>query len=92
MEHRPSLARKVSGFSLLLLGALGTVLPVLQGALFIALGLFVLRHQYSWAHRGMAWAQARWPGAVAQVEGMEARLIAWGRRQAARLRRTLPTG
>lgn len=84
MEHRPSLGRKVAGFSLLFLGAIGTVLPFLQGILFLALGLFVLRHQYAWAHRGMGWAQRRWPRQVGAVEGMEARMVerfrTWGQR------------
>lgn len=86
MEFRPSLPRKVFGFSLLFLGVVGAILPILQGALFFALGLFVLRHQYLWAHRGLGWAADRWPGAVAKVEGMEVRLIGWGRRKAARCR------
>jgi hypothetical protein len=85
MEHRPSLKRKIAGISLLFLGALGTVLPVLQGFLFIALGLFVLRHQYGWAHRGMEWLRHRWPRQVDGVEATEARLIDWFRRQGARL-------
>jgi uncharacterized protein len=85
MEHRPSLKRKVAGISLLFLGALGTVLPVLQGVLFIALGLFVLRHQYGWAHRSMEWLRRRWPRQVDGVEATEARLIDWCRRQVARL-------
>ena len=86
MEHRPSLKRKVAGFSLLFLGAIGTVLPVLQGLLFIALGLFVLRDQYAWAHRGMDWLRNRWPRQVDGVEALEARMIAWFRRQTERLR------
>jgi len=79
MEYRPSLGRKVTGFSLLFLGAIGTVLPVLQGALFLALGLWVLRHQYRWAHRGMMWARDRWPRQVDAVEAMEERLLRWAR-------------
>jgi hypothetical protein len=86
MEHRPSLKRKAAGFSLLFLGAIGTVLPILQGFLFIALGLFVLRDQYAWAHNGMEWLRRRWPQQVQGVEGMEARMIAWFRRQSERLR------
>ncbi len=80
MEHRPSLKRKVAGLSLLFLGAIGTVLPVLQGFLFIALGLFVLRDQYAWAHRGMDWLRRRWPRQVQGVEATEERMIAWFRR------------
>ena len=89
MEVRRSLARKVSGFSLLVLGVLGLVLPILQGGLFLALGLFVLRDQYAWAHRGMEWARRRWPDAMGKVESLEARLIAWAGRQRAKLRRVL---
>ena len=86
MEHRPSLKRKVAGLSLLFLGAIGTVLPILQGFLFIALGLFVLRDQYTWAHRGMDWLRRRWPRQVQGVEATEERMIAWFRRQSERLR------
>lgn len=86
MEYRPSLKRKAVGFSLLFLGVIGSVLPVLQGFLFFALGLFVLRDQYAWAHRGMEWLRARWPRQVVGVEAMEARMIAWFRRQGERLR------
>ncbi|MGG5810163.1 PGPGW domain-containing protein [Falsiroseomonas sp. CW058] len=75
MEFRPSLSRKVAGWSLMTLGLVGMVLPFLQGFLFLALGLFVLRHQYLWAHRGMGWVESRWPGAVTRVESMEARMV-----------------
>ena len=92
MEYRPSLKRKVAGFALLFLGALGTVLPILQGALFIALGQFVLRDQYAWAHRGMDWLRRRWPRQVEGVEAMEGRLIDWGQRQSARVRGLLGGG
>ena len=88
MEQRPSLKRKVAGFSLLFLGAIGTVLPILQGFLFIALGLFVLRDQYAWAHRGMESLRRRWPRQVQGVEAMEARMVAWFRRQGEKLRLT----
>jgi hypothetical protein len=88
IEYRPCWKRKTAGWSLLTLGVLGFVLPVLQGALFFALGLFVLRHQYGWAHRGMEWARRRWPRQVEGVEGMEAKLVERGRhgwRRAGRL-------
>ena len=90
MNRRPSLPRKLTGFALLGLGVLGLVLPILQGILFMALGLFVLRDQYAWARDAMAKLHARWPRQVAGVEAMEARLVAWARRQTERLRRLLP--
>lgn len=82
--------RKLAGLALLVLGVLGLVLPILQGALFLALGLFVLRDQYPWARRGMAKLEARWPNQIARVEALEGRLIAWGQRQTERVRRLLP--
>ncbi|MFC7476571.1 hypothetical protein ACFQS7_19550 [Dankookia sp. GCM10030260] len=90
MAGRPSLTRKFAGFGLLGLGVLGLVLPILQGILFLALGLFVLRDQYHWARDGMAKLRARWPSQVDGVEAMEAKLVAWSRRQAGRIRRLLP--
>lgn len=92
MEYRPSLPRKVVGFLLLFIGVLGVVLPILQGGIFLALGMFVLRHQYMWAHRGMGWIQTRWPNAVRKVEGMEERLIGRMQGWAARGRRLLGRG
>ncbi|QYU67729.1 hypothetical protein J4558_23005 [Leptolyngbya sp. 15MV] len=92
MEYRPSVRRKAAGFSLLGLGAIGLVLPFLQGFLFLGLGLFVLRHQYLWAHRGMGWLEGRWPGAVLKAEEYEGRAIGWFGRQTARLRRITARG
>ncbi|MBX9701402.1 MAG: hypothetical protein K2X74_18355 [Acetobacteraceae bacterium] len=83
----PSLTRKAAGISLLFIGVLGVILPILHGGIFLALGFFVLRDQYGWARRGMAWMRERQPGLTGRVEAMEARLIAWGERQGTRLRR-----
>lgn len=75
MEYRPSLRRKCAGWSLIVVSPIGGVLPILPGVVFFALGLFMLRHQYHWAHRGLFWADSRWPATVAKVELMETRLI-----------------
>lgn len=89
MEFRPSVKRKVAGWSLMGLGVIGLVLPFLQGFLFLVLGTFVLRHQYIWAHRGMGWISGRWPGMVTKVEDMELRLLARTRETMQRMRLTL---
>lgn len=89
---RPSLSRKVTGWSLLGLGVLGLVLPFLQGFLFLALGVFILRDQHIWAAQRWSWVQERWPQHVAKVEEMEAGL---GRRLAGasgRVRRLFSRG
>jgi hypothetical protein len=68
---------------LIVLGVLGCILPFLQGFLFLALGIFVLRDQYIWAANRWAWVQGRWPGLVSRIESMEAslntRVTGWGR-------------
>lgn len=92
MEFRPSIKRKAAGWSLMGLGVVGVVLPFLNGTLFLALGMFVMRHQYLWAHRGMGWISGRWPDTVVKVEAMEARLLARIRGRIARLGRFFRRG
>jgi hypothetical protein len=92
MEYRPSAKRKIAGCSLLVLGVIGLVLPFLQGFLFLALGMFVLRHQYMWAHRGMGWIESRWPNATGKAEAMETRLAARANAALARVRGLLGRG
>ncbi len=91
MQYRPSWKRKSAGLALVVLGLLGTVLPILQGLLFIAVGLFVLRDQYAWARNAMERLRQRWPRQVEGVEVLEVRLIGLGKRQAKRLRHLLST-
>lgn len=77
------------GWLLLTLGVLGLVLPFLQGFLFLALGVFVLRDQHIWAARRWGWVSGRWPAHVSRIEAMEASM---GRRCAGaveRIRRLL---
>jgi hypothetical protein len=69
---RPSRPRKATGWSFLALGVLGLVLPFLQGFLFLAIGVFVLRDQHIWAARRWDWLRNRWPHQVCVIEGAEA--------------------
>ena len=89
---KPDRGRKRLGWFFMVLGVLGLVLPFLQGFLFLALGVFVLRDQYMWAANRWAWVQGRWPGAVAKIEALEvsmsARVAGWG----AGLRRAIGRG
>jgi len=72
---RPSLSRKVAGWSCLVLGTLGLVLPFLQGFLFLVVGVFVLRDQHLWAAQRWGWVARRWPRHVDKVEAMEASMM-----------------
>ena len=92
MEVRPSMKRKAAGWGLMGLGVIGLILPFMNGLIFLALGMFVMRHQYLWAHRGLGWVEGRWPQAVIKAESMEARLVAWTRDRMARLRALVGRG
>jgi len=49
------------GWSLVALGVIGLFVPVLQGVLFLLIGLFVLSSEYSWARRLLGKLRSRFP-------------------------------
>ncbi|NIR30957.1 MAG: hypothetical protein GWN84_16905 [Gammaproteobacteria bacterium] len=51
----------IAGWMFLVLGVLGLFLPVLQGLLFLALGLYLLSLESRWAHRQLHRLRARYP-------------------------------
>lgn len=83
---RPSFPRKMFGWAMLALGVLGLVLPFLQGFLFLAFGVFVLRDQHIWAARRWRWVEGRWPNMTTKLEAMEVSMAARMRHFARRLR------
>jgi len=71
--QRSSWKRKVAGWSLLTLGVAGLILPLLNGTIFLLLGLFVLRDQHDWSRRCLDWCDRRWPGQMGRLEKLEAK-------------------
>jgi uncharacterized membrane protein YbaN (DUF454 family) len=57
----------LTGWSFILLGIAGLFLPVLQGVLFLLIGLVILSSEYVWAHHLLRKLRTRFPklGAVA---------------------------
>ncbi|HRY22738.1 MAG: PGPGW domain-containing protein [Geminicoccaceae bacterium] len=49
------------GYGFLVLGVLGLFLPVLQGVLFLVVGLVILSRHAPWAERLLARFKARFP-------------------------------
>lgn len=55
------LTKIVLGWIFLVLGVLGLFLPILQGVLFLAIGLAILATEQVWAHRLLTWLRQRFP-------------------------------
>ena len=51
----------ISGWSLLVLGAIGGLIPILQGWIFGVAGLLLLSREYEWAHDLLSWLQRKFP-------------------------------
>ncbi len=49
------------GYGFIGLGVLGLFLPILQGALFLAIGLIILSRHARWAERLLARVKTRYP-------------------------------
>jgi uncharacterized protein len=70
----------IAGWSFLLLGIAGLILPVLQGVLFIIIGLIILSSQYGWARRLLAKLRERFPNIGRLADEAAAKAIAWSHR------------
>ena len=67
----------IVGWGFLLLGIVGLFLPILQGVLFILIGLIILSSEYVWAHHLLTKLRDRFPkiGKVADQASEKAK--AW---------------
>jgi uncharacterized membrane protein YbaN (DUF454 family) len=57
----------LTGWGFILLGIAGLFLPILQGILFLLIGLVILSSEYVWAHRLLQKLQKRFPKVAAHV-------------------------
>lgn len=60
--------RLTLGWTFLALGIAGLFLPVLQGILFILIGLGILATEYQWARRWIIKLRQKFPGADRQFQ------------------------
>jgi len=68
------------GWAFILLGIAGLFLPILQGILFILVGLLILSSEYVWAHRLLEKLKARFPSLGRRSAEASARARLWLRR------------
>jgi uncharacterized membrane protein YbaN (DUF454 family) len=66
----------IIGWTLVAFGIVGLFLPVLQGILFILLGLYVLSRESVTAHRLFQRLRARYPAVDDRLRRLKARLRA----------------
>ena len=62
------------GWVLIGVGIIGLVVPILQGVLFILLGLYVLSRESRWARGHFERLRARFPGLEKQIAAWKARM------------------
>ncbi len=67
----------LTGWGFVLLGIAGLVLPILQGVLFLFIGLVILSSEYVWAHNLLKKLQKHFPGLSARVHQASERARKW---------------
>ena len=67
----------VLGYGFLVLGVLGLFLPILQGFLFIFVGLIILSKHAPWANRALDGIRRRWPKAGSLIDKAESLSERW---------------
>jgi uncharacterized membrane protein YbaN (DUF454 family) len=70
----------VVGWGFILLGIAGLFLPVLQGILFLMIGLVILSTEYVWAHHLLAKMRSRFPKATEAADRAREKAMHWLRR------------
>lgn len=70
----------ILGWGFLVLGVLGLALPLLQGLLFLAIGLYLLSFEQPWVRRRRAELERRFPRAAAKLHAGEDKAKALYRR------------
>ncbi|MBI2678622.1 MAG: PGPGW domain-containing protein [Candidatus Koribacter versatilis] len=67
----------VVGWAFILLGIVGLFLPVLQGILFLLIGLVILSSEYVWAHHLLRRVGERFPKLHSLIEHAKHRAEGW---------------
>ncbi len=65
------------GWGFVALGVIGLFLPVLQGILFLLIGLLILSTEYVWAHRLVQRVRARFPAIASKCDDARVRAERW---------------
>ena len=67
----------LTGWAFIVLGIIGLFLPILQGVLFLLIGLAILSTEYAWAHAWLQKLQARFPKLSSRLHAATTRVHHW---------------
>lgn len=67
----------IVGWTFIVLGIAGLFLPVLQGILFLMIGLIILSSEYAWARNVLAKLRARFPRVAARFQEASEKARTW---------------
>jgi uncharacterized membrane protein YbaN (DUF454 family) len=79
-RHAKLVIVSIAGWGFILLGIVGLFLPVLQGVLFILVGLVILSSEYAWAHQWLTRLRERFPKLGRAADEAAKRAGGWLRR------------
>jgi uncharacterized membrane protein YbaN (DUF454 family) len=84
MQIRKKWLVLIVGWTFIVLGIAGLFLPILQGILFLMIGMIILSSEYVWAHRLLQKIRERFPKAAAQFQEASEKARVWTRHEATR--------
>ena len=67
----------IVGWCFILLGIVGLFLPILQGVLFLLIGLIILSSEYVWAHHLLSKLRQRFPKLSSTADKAMEKAIKW---------------
>ncbi len=67
----------LAGWGFLVFGVIGLFLPILQGVLFLMIGLAILSSEYVWAHRLLTKIRNRFPGVAKRWDEAREKALKW---------------
>ena len=77
-----TVALQAVGYFFLVLGVIGLVVPILQGILFISIGLIILAKTAPWAERLLQRFREKYPDAGRMIDKADTKVHEWGRKAA----------
>jgi uncharacterized membrane protein YbaN (DUF454 family) len=67
----------IVGWAFIVLGIIGLFLPILQGILFLLIGLLILSSEYVWAHNLLHKLRAKFPKIAAHFDDARTKAERW---------------